>query len=360
MKVRRIRNNPGMGTSTVQAGRLRLMAWLMDPRERRRRAVDPSELRRGPTHLRGGSRWRGRLDLRGGHPDLALSDDAAPRSTWVTSRCATSAAIRPAPACGQRQRDLARQGAQPVLVARRRPVRPPGLRPPRPGSVRAHGPQPASDDGGLRRRRARLADTVGWHTRPWACPAAWSPSTWLSAAPTSRPAGARARRAAAGRYDGIALSTTPRAWPTGSRGPAPGLRGRARLLVPGPGRMAEDHGLPRRQSDGLRTLPARVLTHQGGRLISRKESPTNGPSGGSTLDGISLRPLVSNPDTRGEFIEVFSDRWDTGIEPAQWSIVHAARRPARDAPPPAARGVLHRGLGPGKRGPLRPPAGLAD
>ena len=57
-------------------------------------------------------------------------------------------------------------------------------------------------------------------------------------------------------------------------------------------------------------------------MISRKESPTNGPSGGSTLDGISLRPLVSNPDTRGEFIEVFSDRWDTGIEPAQWSIVH--------------------------------------
>src|SRR4051812_14024847 len=38
-------------------------------------------------------------------------------------------------------------------------------------------------------------------------------------------------------------------------------------------------------------------------------------------DGVALRPLDMNRDSRGSFTEVFREEWDTGISPVQWNIV---------------------------------------
>ena len=38
-------------------------------------------------------------------------------------------------------------------------------------------------------------------------------------------------------------------------------------------------------------------------------------------DGVALRPLTMNRDSRGSFTEVFRDEWDTGIAPVQWNVV---------------------------------------
>jgi dTDP-4-dehydrorhamnose 3,5-epimerase len=44
--------------------------------------------------------------------------------------------------------------------------------------------------------------------------------------------------------------------------------------------------------------------------------------GGVWLDGVILRDLEAHDDPRGRFMEVFGDHWDSGIDPAQWSVVH--------------------------------------
>ena len=46
-------------------------------------------------------------------------------------------------------------------------------------------------------------------------------------------------------------------------------------------------------------------------------------AGGTPLDGVRLRRLRPNRDQRGAFTEIFSDAWNIGIQPAQWSIVQS-------------------------------------
>jgi dTDP-4-dehydrorhamnose 3,5-epimerase len=38
-------------------------------------------------------------------------------------------------------------------------------------------------------------------------------------------------------------------------------------------------------------------------------------------DGVALRPLSMNRDSRGSFTEVFRDEWETGVSPVQWNAV---------------------------------------
>jgi dTDP-4-dehydrorhamnose 3,5-epimerase len=38
-------------------------------------------------------------------------------------------------------------------------------------------------------------------------------------------------------------------------------------------------------------------------------------------DGVVLRPLTMNRDSRGSFTEIFRDEWDTGLAPVQWNVV---------------------------------------
>jgi len=45
---------------------------------------------------------------------------------------------------------------------------------------------------------------------------------------------------------------------------------------------------------------------------------------GRMIDGVRLRPLVVHADSRGSFTEFFSDAWDNGIVPAQWSVIRSA------------------------------------
>lgn len=42
---------------------------------------------------------------------------------------------------------------------------------------------------------------------------------------------------------------------------------------------------------------------------------------GTQLHGVRLKLLVSHHDERGVFTEIFSNKWDAGIRPAQWSVV---------------------------------------
>lgn len=42
---------------------------------------------------------------------------------------------------------------------------------------------------------------------------------------------------------------------------------------------------------------------------------------GQPINGVELKPLVMNRDTRGSFTEVFQNYWNTCIEPCQWSVV---------------------------------------
>lgn len=44
---------------------------------------------------------------------------------------------------------------------------------------------------------------------------------------------------------------------------------------------------------------------------------------GSMIDGVRLRALDMHKDDRGWFTEFFRSEWDSGIEPAQWSIVRS-------------------------------------
>jgi len=46
---------------------------------------------------------------------------------------------------------------------------------------------------------------------------------------------------------------------------------------------------------------------------------------GEMLDGVSLYPLSPHQDPRGRFTEIFSDDWNLGIAPTQWSMVSSAR-----------------------------------
>jgi dTDP-4-dehydrorhamnose 3,5-epimerase len=41
-------------------------------------------------------------------------------------------------------------------------------------------------------------------------------------------------------------------------------------------------------------------------------------------DGVALRPLTMNRDSRGSFTEVFREEWDTGLSPVQWNAVSSA------------------------------------
>jgi dTDP-4-dehydrorhamnose 3,5-epimerase len=41
------------------------------------------------------------------------------------------------------------------------------------------------------------------------------------------------------------------------------------------------------------------------------------------IEGVRLTALEVNPDNRGSFSEIFSKDWDTGIVPAQWSVVRS-------------------------------------
>jgi dTDP-4-dehydrorhamnose 3,5-epimerase len=38
-------------------------------------------------------------------------------------------------------------------------------------------------------------------------------------------------------------------------------------------------------------------------------------------DGVELRPLTMNRDSRGSFTELFRVEWDTGLSPVQWNAV---------------------------------------
>jgi dTDP-4-dehydrorhamnose 3,5-epimerase len=38
-------------------------------------------------------------------------------------------------------------------------------------------------------------------------------------------------------------------------------------------------------------------------------------------DGVALRPLNMNRDSRGSFTELFRNEWDTGVLPVQWNAV---------------------------------------
>jgi dTDP-4-dehydrorhamnose 3,5-epimerase len=38
-------------------------------------------------------------------------------------------------------------------------------------------------------------------------------------------------------------------------------------------------------------------------------------------DGVALRPLTMNRDSRGSFTELFRDEWETGLSPVQWNAV---------------------------------------
>ena len=42
---------------------------------------------------------------------------------------------------------------------------------------------------------------------------------------------------------------------------------------------------------------------------------------GEMIDGVRLRSLMENKDKRGSFTEFFYSSWDSGIDPAQWSVV---------------------------------------
>lgn len=42
---------------------------------------------------------------------------------------------------------------------------------------------------------------------------------------------------------------------------------------------------------------------------------------GRMIDGVRLRDLVSHEDMRGDFTEFFSQSWNGGESPAQWSVV---------------------------------------
>ena len=45
---------------------------------------------------------------------------------------------------------------------------------------------------------------------------------------------------------------------------------------------------------------------------------------GSPVDGLRVRPLEPNADARGSFTEIFAASWESGIVPAQWSVVKSA------------------------------------
>jgi len=45
---------------------------------------------------------------------------------------------------------------------------------------------------------------------------------------------------------------------------------------------------------------------------------------GGVIAGARLRPLDVKRDARGSFTEIFYSSWDTGIAPAQWSLVRSA------------------------------------
>lgn len=45
---------------------------------------------------------------------------------------------------------------------------------------------------------------------------------------------------------------------------------------------------------------------------------------GTQLDGVIHHRLTVHEDARGRFTEVFARHWDSGIEPAQWSLVESA------------------------------------
>ncbi|MEX2127593.1 MAG: dTDP-4-dehydrorhamnose 3,5-epimerase family protein [Xanthobacteraceae bacterium] len=42
------------------------------------------------------------------------------------------------------------------------------------------------------------------------------------------------------------------------------------------------------------------------------------------IDGAILRPLETHADARGSFTEFYSNAWDNGAVPAQWSVVKSA------------------------------------
>ena len=46
-------------------------------------------------------------------------------------------------------------------------------------------------------------------------------------------------------------------------------------------------------------------------------------------DGVRLRPLVTHPDHRGTFTEIFREEWDTGVRPIQWNAVASEARTLR-------------------------------
>ena len=249
MKVRRIRNNPEAGGTSERRVRLRgapsSTGLAHGPlRERRRRAVDPSELRRGPTHLRGA--------LGGGVDSiyvevtrLALSDDAAPRSTWVTSS-------------RYERRDQAGACLWPTAAGPRSTGSP----------TRSRGPSPTGSTSWSTTTEARGRSEP---TDPSLHP---TMADFADDAPPGRhrglahlrPMGVRRHgRPARGsprprRVDRLVLACTSsgrrplrrhrpldNAESLANRIPGPSSRSSraARLLVPGPGRMAEDHGLRR-------------------------------------------------------------------------------------------------------------------
>ncbi len=46
---------------------------------------------------------------------------------------------------------------------------------------------------------------------------------------------------------------------------------------------------------------------------------------GTWIEGVRVRPLAPHRDARGSFTEVFSQAWECGFAPAQWSVVRSAR-----------------------------------
>lgn len=50
---------------------------------------------------------------------------------------------------------------------------------------------------------------------------------------------------------------------------------------------------------------------------------------GTIIDGVKHRILEVNEDVRGSFTEIFSDMWDTSVDPRQWSIVKSRAKALR-------------------------------
>jgi dTDP-4-dehydrorhamnose 3,5-epimerase len=58
-------------------------------------------------------------------------------------------------------------------------------------------------------------------------------------------------------------------------------------------------------------------------VTASPRDPQFGLAGGTPFDGVRVAPLAPTTDERGSFTEVYSDDWDTGIDPVQWSVVRS-------------------------------------